>query len=176
MNPNKNWLSLVTAGSARSAGVTSSEQVQATILVNNGNIQIGTKVKVSAKLYSIWPMTIKNSLAYCISRCNVKSVSISNMYRSLERNVWQKKPWGSCFLPQNEARPCCLYSENVDVIVPWHFPFLSRYPCGLSICKACNRTESEVHQKQLRQGSKDGWTKEGRIKIQRSVSVIFSAV
>ena len=51
-------MSLVTAGSGR--------QVQATILLNNGNIQIGPKVKVSAKLYSIWPMTIKNSL--CISR------------------------------------------------------------------------------------------------------------
>ena len=62
-------MSLVTAGSARSAGVASSEQVQATILVNNGNIQIGLKVKVSAKLYSLWPMPIKNSLAYCISRC-----------------------------------------------------------------------------------------------------------
>ena len=41
-------MSLITAGSARSAGVTSSGQVQATILVNNGNIQIGPKVKVSA--------------------------------------------------------------------------------------------------------------------------------
>lgn len=60
-------MSLITAGSARSAGVTSSGQVQATILVNNGNIQIGPKVKVSAKLDSIWPncMTMKNSLAYC---------------------------------------------------------------------------------------------------------------
>ena len=60
-------MSLVTAGSARSAGVTSSEQVQATILVSNGNIQIGPKVnlKVSAKLYSLWPMPIKTSLAYC---------------------------------------------------------------------------------------------------------------
>ena len=56
-------MSLVTAGSARSAVVASSEQVQATILVNNGNIQIGPKV--SAKLYSLWPMPIKNSLAYC---------------------------------------------------------------------------------------------------------------
>ena len=51
-------MSLVTAGSGR--------QVQATILLNNGNIQIGPKVKVSAKLYSIWPMTITNSL--CISQ------------------------------------------------------------------------------------------------------------
>ncbi|KAK2563608.1 hypothetical protein P5673_013344 [Acropora cervicornis] len=41
-------MSLVTAGSARSAGVASSEQVQATILVNNGNIQIGPKVKETA--------------------------------------------------------------------------------------------------------------------------------
>ena len=30
------------------------------------------------------------------------------------------------FLPQNEARPCCMYSENVDVIMPCHFPFLSQ--------------------------------------------------
>ena len=78
-------MSLVTAGSARSAGVTSSEQVQATILVNNGNIQIGPKVKVSAKLYSIWLMTIKNSLAYCISWCNVKSVSMH-----LQQKSWNK--------------------------------------------------------------------------------------
>ena len=42
-------MSLVIAGSARSAVVASSEQVQATISVNNGNIQIGPKVKVSAK-------------------------------------------------------------------------------------------------------------------------------
>ena len=71
-------MSLVTAGSARSAGVASSEQVQATILVNNGNIQIGPKVKVSAKLYSIWPMTIKNSLAYCISRCKALSNGLAS--------------------------------------------------------------------------------------------------
>ena len=46
----------------------------------------------------------------------------------------------------------------------------------MSIYKACNRTESEAYQKQLRQGSKDGWTYNGRIEIQRSVSVIFSTV
>lgn len=38
----------VTAASARSAGA-SYGQVQATILVNNGNVQIGPKVKVSVK-------------------------------------------------------------------------------------------------------------------------------
>ena len=47
----------VTAASARSAGA-SYGQVQATILVNNGNVQIGQKVKVSVKFSSTFPITI----------------------------------------------------------------------------------------------------------------------
>lgn len=58
-------MSFVTAGSARSAGASygqSCGQVQTTILVNNGNVQIGPKVKVSVKFSSTWLITIKKTL------------------------------------------------------------------------------------------------------------------